>query len=55
MKRMQSSRGRQRCLEIAALALSSVLLAASNAHAQARKPNIVVIFGDDIGMWNVGR
>ncbi len=23
-------------------------------HAQQKKPNIVVIFGDDIGMWNVG-
>jgi len=22
--------------------------------AQDRKPNILVIFGDDIGMWNVG-
>jgi hypothetical protein len=24
------------------------------SQAQERKPNIVVIFGDDIGMWNVG-
>ena len=24
------------------------------AAAQNAKPNIVVIFGDDIGMWNVG-
>jgi arylsulfatase len=24
------------------------------AHAQAQKPNIVVIMGDDIGMWNIG-
>ena len=23
-------------------------------HAQQKKPNILVIFGDDIGMWNVG-
>ena len=23
------------------------------AHSQDKKPNIVVIFGDDIGMWNV--
>jgi hypothetical protein len=22
--------------------------------AQAKKPNIVVIMGDDIGMWNIG-
>ena len=24
------------------------------AAAQAQKPNIVVIMGDDIGMWNIG-
>lgn len=30
-----------------------VLLMVSFAHAQDKKPNIVVIFGDDIGMWNV--
>ncbi|PWT81589.1 MAG: arylsulfatase, partial [Acidobacteria bacterium] len=23
-------------------------------HAQEKKPNIVVIMGDDIGMWNIG-
>jgi len=28
--------------------------AASNVFAQAKKPNIVVIMGDDIGMWNIG-
>jgi arylsulfatase A-like enzyme len=27
---------------------------ASPASAQSSKPNIVVIFGDDIGYWNVG-
>jgi len=31
-----------------------VLITASIAHAQAKKPNILVIFGDDIGMWNLG-
>ena len=32
-----------------------VLLAATvPALSQGKKPNIVVIFGDDIGMWNVG-
>ena len=27
---------------------------ASQAWAQDKKPNIVVIMGDDIGMWNIG-
>jgi arylsulfatase len=30
------------------------VLVAQNGHAQEKKPNIVVIFGDDIGYWNVG-
>jgi len=30
-----------------------LFLTISFAHAQDKKPNIVVIFGDDIGMWNV--
>jgi arylsulfatase len=33
----------------------SIILSASNiVFAQEQKPNIVVIWGDDIGMWNVG-
>src|SRR5882757_2291080 len=43
-------------------AVSTLLASAPNDAAQAqvqpapsgRKPNILVIFGDDIGMWNVG-
>jgi arylsulfatase len=31
-----------------------VLLTASLAHGQGKKPNILVIFGDDIGYWNIG-
>jgi arylsulfatase A-like enzyme len=31
-----------------------ILLAGFQLNAQQKKPNIVVIFGDDIGMWNVG-
>jgi arylsulfatase A-like enzyme len=39
----------------AAFSLGLVLfVSASSASAQQKKPNIVVIFGDDIGMWNVG-
>ena len=31
-----------------------LLLFAGPAAAQVRQPNIVVIMGDDIGMWNIG-
>jgi arylsulfatase A-like enzyme len=40
-----------------ALAAGALLLAATgppNARAEEKKPNIVVIMGDDIGMWNIG-
>ncbi len=40
-----------------ALAVSSVLVAGdvmARAQATAKQPNIVVIMGDDIGMWNIG-
>lgn len=36
------------------LLLLAVIGASMAAAAQGGKPNIVVIFGDDIGMWNVG-
>jgi len=39
----------------AALLASLLLLGAfTPAQAQAQKPNILVIMGDDIGMWNIG-
>ena len=43
-------------LTMGALAASSFILAggASISTAQTAKPNIVVIMGDDIGMWNIG-
>jgi arylsulfatase len=36
------------------LAFTFASLSVSEASAQEKKPNIVVIWGDDIGMWNVG-
>jgi arylsulfatase A-like enzyme len=38
--------------KLPALALGLALVS-SAAHAQQKKPNILVIFGDDIGYWNV--
>jgi arylsulfatase A-like enzyme len=29
------------------------LIACASAHAQQKQPNIVVIFGDDVGIWNI--
>ena len=47
-----------RRLTLGALAVSSVFAGGSaTLHAQAagaKQPNIVVIMGDDIGMWNIG-
>lgn len=37
----------------AALVALLVLAMAPSAQAQARKPNILIIWGDDIGYWNV--
>ncbi len=38
---------------VVAIALIATF-SASNVFAQANKPNILVIMGDDIGMWNIG-
>jgi arylsulfatase A-like enzyme len=42
-----------RSLLTVAIALIAAF-SASNVFAQATKPNILVIMGDDIGMWNIG-
>ncbi len=49
-------RSRTTKLLLGAVAISSLALAcgATEAIAQAKQPNIVVIMGDDIGMWNIG-
>jgi len=39
---------------IALAAAAATMLAVVGAQAADKKPNIVVIWGDDIGMWNVG-
>jgi arylsulfatase len=45
-----------RSLTMGVLVVSSFLvgLGGASARAEAGKPNIVVIMGDDIGMWNIG-
>src|SRR5438093_3527286 len=40
-------------LGAAALALTIVALPVPDARAQVKKPNILIIWGDDIGYWNV--
>ena len=35
------------------LALALALVGFANANAQTKKPNILIIWGDDIGYWNV--
>ena len=35
------------------LAASGIFLSSVTAHAQVKQPNILVIWGDDIGYWNV--
>jgi len=41
-------------LAVAIVATILCAAAAPSAHAQTKKPNIVVIMGDDVGMWNIG-
>ena len=39
---------------VAMLLSVSAFVASPSASAQEKKPNILVIMGDDIGMWNIG-
>jgi arylsulfatase A-like enzyme len=41
------------CVAASALATLALIGAAGGAEAQAQKPNILVIMGDDIGYWNI--
>jgi arylsulfatase A-like enzyme len=41
-------------LALATVAMLFGLAATPDANAQEKKPNIVVIMGDDIGIWNLG-
>jgi arylsulfatase A-like enzyme len=43
----------QRLLKVLTVG-AACLFAPALAQAQQKKPNILVIFGDDVGMWNVG-
>ena len=43
-----------RRLALAATVALAAVASSVPAHADDKKPNIVVIMGDDIGMWNVG-
>ena len=39
---------------LTATALGTIAMSATAAHAQQARPNIVVIWGDDVGMWDIG-
>src|SRR5206468_4093405 len=38
---------------IAALIAVTLVVSAASSFAQAKKPNILIIWGDDIGYWNI--
>ncbi|HXQ07612.1 MAG TPA: hypothetical protein VN831_23050 [Bradyrhizobium sp.] len=40
-------------LATATMALSLAFGGAASAQTAAKKPNIVMIMGDDVGMWNI--
>ncbi len=44
---------RNRILVVAGLALAALFSLQAASHAQQKKPNILVIWGDDVGMYNI--
>ena len=46
--------GRSLLLSLVALLAAVTVATAPAAAQQPQKPNIIVIMGDDIGMWNIG-
>ncbi len=42
-----------RALSLAGLGVAALLLGTAEVRAQAKKPNVLVIWGDDIGTWNI--
>src|SRR5271154_5868506 len=53
-KRRKSMNWSRKLSVALAMALAVFVGVVSTAKAQDKKPNIVVIMGDDIGMWNIG-
>src|SRR5262245_36799751 len=53
MKRTKPTNRWTRCVGMAALASSCLLLVAAPAALAQKKPNVLVIWGDDIGTWNI--
>jgi hypothetical protein len=46
-------KGREPLLSLVAILLCRLMLGASTSHAADKKPNILVIMGDDVGWFNV--
>src|SRR5258705_13341092 len=53
MKKEKLARRYARCVGIAALLSSTIMLVATGAQSQTKKPNILILWGDDIGYWNI--
>lgn len=53
MKQATRYLGWSRRLGVAALAITAAVLGVVSAHAQNKKPNILVLYGDDIGIANI--